>query len=34
MHMGMSEQSLTPSVQNCQKADLGAEVLGIGSDLE
>ena len=34
MHMGMMQESLSPSVQNSEKSDLGAEVLGIGGDLE
>jgi len=34
MHMGMSQESLSPSVQNSQKPNLGAEMFGIGSDLE
>jgi hypothetical protein len=34
MHMGMMKESLAPSVQNGEKPDFGAEVLGIGSDLE
>lgn len=34
MQVGMSEQSLAPSMQNCQKADVGTQVFGIGSDLE
>jgi hypothetical protein len=34
MQMGMSEKSLAPSMQNGQKADVGAQVFGIRSDLE
>ena len=34
MHMGMSEQRLSPSVRNSEKSDLGAEVFGISGDLE
>jgi hypothetical protein len=34
MHMGMMKESLAPSVQNGEKPDFGAEVFGIGSDLE
>jgi hypothetical protein len=34
MQVGMSEKSLAPSMQNGQKADVGAQVFGIRSDLE
>ena len=34
MHMGMMQESLAPGVQNRQKPDLGAEMFGIGGDLE
>ena len=34
MEMGMSEQRLPPGVQNREKSDLGAEVFGIGGDLQ
>lgn len=34
MHMGMMKESLAPSVQNRHKADVSAEVFGIGRDLE
>jgi hypothetical protein len=34
MHMGMSQESLAPSVENGEKTDFGAEVLGISGDLE
>ena len=34
MHMGMMKESLAPGVQNGEKPDFGAEVLGIGGDLE
>ena len=30
----MSEKSLAPSVENCHKADVGAQVFGISGDLE
>src|SRR2546428_7294425 len=32
MQMGMKKQSLTPTVEYSKKADLGTQVLGIGSD--
>jgi hypothetical protein len=31
MQMGMMEQSLPPGVEYGEKADLGAQMLGIGS---
>jgi hypothetical protein len=34
MEMGMSEQGLSPGVQNREKSDLGAEVFGISGDLQ
>jgi hypothetical protein len=34
MDMGMMKESLAPSVQNGEKPDFGAEVFGIGGDLE
>jgi len=34
MQVGMSEKSLAPSVENCHKADVGAQVFGISRDLE
>jgi hypothetical protein len=34
MQVGMSEKGLAPCMQNRQKADVGAQVLGISSDLE
>ena len=32
MQMRMEKQVLSPTVQHSEKADLGAEMLGIGSD--
>lgn len=34
MHMRMMKQSLSPSVQHGEESDFGAEVFGIGGDLE
>jgi len=34
MQVGMSEKSLAPCMQNCQKADVGAQVFGISRDLQ
>jgi hypothetical protein len=34
MQMGMSEKSLAPCMQHGQKADVGAQVFGIGRDLK
>jgi len=34
MEVGMSEKSLTPSVEHCHKSDVGAQVFGISRDLE
>jgi hypothetical protein len=34
MQVGMSEKSLAPSVENCHKTDVGAQVFGISRDLE
>ena len=32
MQMGMMDQSLAPGVENGEEADLGAQMLGVGSD--
>jgi hypothetical protein len=34
MEVRMSEKSLAPSVENCHKADVGAQVFGISRDLK
>ena len=34
MNMRMKLQILSPGVQHAEEADLGAEVLGIGGDLQ
>src|SRR5664279_4656933 len=34
MHMRMMQESLPPGVQNSEKPDLGAQMLGIGGDLQ
>ena len=34
MDMGMQHQVLTPGMQDTQKPDAGAKVLGIGGDLQ